>query len=150
MGHRSTVRGRSRQQGLLVSSIVQIDKMTKLLIQQHCSRSFDLITLPGRAWSKPTVLPAGQRARLLFEGDPRAGASRLDLVLGKGGQAGQEGELGARSLFAFLRGQYFRTLLQARQASLPAPEPQKPRSRTISVPAGLKDILNDLSKEVLV
>ena len=104
MGHRSTVRGRSRQQGLLVSSIVQIDKMTKWLIQQHCSRLFDFITLPGRAWSKPTLLPAGQRARLLLEGTPRAGASRLDLVLGKGGQAGQEGELGARSLLAFLRG----------------------------------------------
>ena len=42
------------------------------------------------------------------------------------------------------------TSTQARQASLPAPEPHKPRSRTISVPAGLKDILNDLSKEVLV
>ena len=96
MGHRSTVRGRSRQQGLLVSSIVQIDQMTNLLIQQHCSRSFDLITFPGRSWSKPTLLPAGQRARLLLEGTPRAGASRLDLVLGKGGQAGQEGELGAQ------------------------------------------------------
>ena len=104
MGHRSTVRGRSRQQGLLVSSIVQINKMTKLLLQQHCSRSFDLITFPGGAWSKPTLLPAGQRARLLLEGTPRAGASRLDLVLGKGGQAGQEGELGAGSLLAFLRG----------------------------------------------
>ena len=103
MGHRSTVRGRSRQQGLLVSKIVQIDRMTKLLT---ICRSFDFITLPGgpRPWSKPTLLPAGQRARLLLEGTPRAGASRLDLVLGKGGQAGQEGELGARSLLAFLRG----------------------------------------------
>ena len=100
MGHRSTVRGRSRQQGLLVSKIVQIDRMTKLLT---ICRSFDFITLPGRPWSKPALLPAGKRARLLLEGDPRAGASRLDLVLGKGGQAGQEGELGARSLFAFLR-----------------------------------------------
>ena len=104
MGHRSTVRGRSRQQGLLVSKIVQIDRMTKLLT---ICRSFDFITLPGRPWSKPALLPAGQWARLLLEGDPRAGASRLVLVLGKGGQAGQEGQLGAGSLLAFLRGQIY-------------------------------------------
>ena len=135
MGHRSTVRGRSRQQGLLVSSIVQIDKMTKLLIQQHCSRSFDLITFPGRVWSKPTLLPAGKRARLLLEGTPRAGASRLDLVLGKGGQACQEGELGARSLLPFLRGHIYIYILEGKNLNVDhlyrlARRPYQPQSRT--------------------
>ena len=36
-----------------------------------------------------------------------------------------------------------------RQNSVPPPNSTKPKTRTISVPAGLKDILNDLSKEVM-
>ena len=129
MGHRSTVRGRSRQQGLLVSKIVQIDTMTKLLT---ICRSFDFITLPGgpRPWSKPTLLPAGQRARLLLEGTPRAGASRLDLVLGKGGQAGQEGELGARSLLAFHTNIFWRKNLNVDHFYRLARRHYQPQSRT--------------------